>query len=119
PLSETGMERTGLSAVKAEVQVITLGSLALVTLPGEPLTTLGTLIREQSPFPQTLVLGYSNGNGVHYVCTPDEKPHGGYEVGAGTSGTEQAGNILVDTAVKLLNEARNNQQINLKDKKDE
>lgn len=105
PLSERGKERTGLDSVVAEVQVITYGSLAIVTLPGEPLTGLGNLIREQSPFPQTLVLGYSNGNGVHYVCLPDEKPYGGYEVEMGTSGTEYAGKILGEAAVQLLRTA--------------
>ncbi len=110
PLSERGKERTGLDTVAAEVQVITYGSLAIVTLPGEPLTDLGNAIREQSPFPQTLVLGYSNGNGVHYVCMPDEKPHGGYEVEIGTSGTELAGKVLEEFAVSLLQKALKNQQ---------
>lgn len=109
-LSERGKERTGLDTVAAEVQVITYGSLAIVTLPGEPLTGLGNAIREQSPFPQTLVLGYSNGNGVHYVCMPDEKPHGGYEVEIGTSGTEQAGKVLEEFAVSLLQKALKDQQ---------
>ncbi|MEO8962935.1 MAG: neutral/alkaline non-lysosomal ceramidase N-terminal domain-containing protein [Ginsengibacter sp.] len=110
PLSERGKERTGLDTVAAEVQVVTYGSLAIVTLPGEPLTGLGNAIREQSPFPQTLVLGYSNGNGVHYVCMPDEKTHGGYEVELGTSGTEQAGKVLEELAVSLLQKAFKNQQ---------
>lgn len=110
PLSEKGKERTGLDTVAAEVQVVTYGSLALVTLPGEPLTGLGNAIREQSPFPQTLVLGYSNGNGVHYVCMPDEKVHGGYEVELGTSGTDQAGKVLEELAVSLLQKALKSQQ---------
>lgn len=110
PLSERGKERTGLDKVSAEVQVVAYGSLAIVTLPGEPLTGLGNAIREQSPFPQTLVLGYSNGNGVHYVCMPDEKIHGGYEVEEGTSGTEQAGKALEKLAVQLLHEAVNKQR---------
>ncbi len=105
PLNEKGKQRTGLDALNAEVQVITLGSLALVTLPGEPLTDLGTAIRNQSPFPQTLVLGYSNGNGVHYVGMPGEIARGGYEMNS-TVGTDDAGQLLVDTAVRLLNEAR-------------
>lgn len=110
PLTAIGKERTGLSAVDAEVQVITLGSLALVTLPGEPLTDLGTAIRERSPFPQTLVLGYSNGNGVHYVGMPGEKARGGYEMEAGTVGTDEAGQMLVELAVRLLHEIKNGKE---------
>ncbi|HYH55793.1 MAG TPA: hypothetical protein VD772_04230 [Anseongella sp.] len=84
--------------------MISIGSLALVTLPGEPMTELGTAIRERSPFPQTLVLGYSNGNGVHYVGMPGEKTYGGYETGSQASiGTDKAGLLLVETALDLLN----------------
>lgn len=108
PLDTKGRERTGLEAVHAEVQVIALGSVAIVTLPGEPLTDLGQAIRDRSPFPQTLVLGYSNGNGVHYMGMPDDMKKGGYEMELGTVGTAEAGTILVEMAVRLLHETVNN-----------
>lgn len=104
PLDKTGKERTGLELVPAEVQVFSIGPLAIVTLPGEPLTDMGVAIRKRSPFPHTLVLGYANGNGVHYVAPPGEKAKGGYEMGPGTVGTDDAGLILIETAVRLLNE---------------
>lgn len=106
PIDKKGKDRTGLESVKAEVQVMALGSFAIVTLPGEPLTELGTAIRENSPFPQTLVLGYSNGNGVHYVGMPGEKAKGGYEMEGGTIGTDEAGKLLVELAGSLLNEIK-------------
>jgi hypothetical protein len=59
-------------------------------------------IREQSPFPQTLVLGYSNGNGVHYVGMPGEKARGGYEMGVAGAGTDECGALLVGAATRLL-----------------
>jgi hypothetical protein len=86
------------------VQVIVCGPLAFVALPGEPLTDLGVAIRERSPFPQTLVLGYSNGMGVHYVGMPGEKARGGYEMGVAGAGTDECGGILVDGAVRVLQE---------------
>jgi neutral ceramidase len=110
PLTSEGKERTGLSAVQSEVQVLAIGPLAFVTLPGEPLTDLGFEIRERSPFPQTVVLGYSNGNGVHYVGMPGEKARGGYEMEAGTVGTDEAGQMLVNLAVDLLNDVNNQRQ---------
>ena len=110
PLDDVGKKRTGLETIEAEVQIITLGSLAIVTLPGEPLTDLGAAIRKRSPFPQTLVLGYSNGNGVHYVGMPGEKARGGYEMEAGTVGTDEAGEMLVKLAVRMLNKVRNDQE---------
>jgi neutral ceramidase len=81
------------------------GPLAIVGLPGEPLTDVGVAIRERSPFPQTLVLGYSNGNGAHYVGMPGEKARGGYEAGVPGAGTDECGALMVDAAVKVLQEA--------------
>ena len=102
PLTPAAQERTGVDRIVTEVQAIVCGPLAFVTLPGEPLTDLGTAIRERSPFPQTLVLGYSNGMGVHYVGMPGEKARGGYEMGVAGAGTDACGGILVDAAVKVL-----------------
>lgn len=104
PLTPAAKQRVGAATVDAEVQAIVCGPLAIVALPGEPMTELGMAIREASPFPQTLVLGYSNGNGVHYVGMPHEKARGGYEVGQAGAGTAECGPMLVDAAVKMLNE---------------
>lgn len=102
PLTPAGRERTGLDVLETEIQVITCGPLAFVALPGEPLTDVGTAIRDKSPFPQTLVLGYSNGDGVHYVGMPGEKARGGYEMGTAGAGTDEAGGLIVDTALRVL-----------------
>ncbi len=68
------------------------------------MTELGMAIRERSPFPQTLVLGYSNGNGVHYVGMPGEKARGGYEAGVAGAGTDECGTLLIEAAGKVLRE---------------
>jgi neutral ceramidase len=105
PLTPAAKERIGGDTVAAEIQIITCGPLALVALPGEPMTELNTTIRERSPFPQTLVLGYSNGNGAHYVGMPGEKMRGGYEAGVPGAGTDECALIMIDAAVRLLGEA--------------
>jgi neutral ceramidase len=104
PLTPAGKERLGIEVVAAEIQVIACGPLAIVGLPGEPLTDVGAAIREGSPFPQTLVLGYTNGNGVHYVGMPGEKARGGYEAGVAGAGTDECGTLMVNTAVGVLRE---------------
>lgn len=107
PLTDYGTKRTGLKALNAEIQAITIGSLAMVTLPGEPMTGLGMGIRAGSPFPQTIVLGYSNGNGGHYCGMPGEKAHGGYESGEKVNlGTDRAGLLMVETAIDLLHKMK-------------
>lgn len=102
PLQPAAKERTGTDFVEAEIQAIVCGPLALIGLPGEPMTELGMAIREKSPFPQTLVLGYSNGNGVHYVGMPGEKARGGYEAGVAGAGTDECGALLVAAGQRLL-----------------
>ncbi len=105
PLNPYGKQHTGLEKLAGDVQVVACGPLALVALPGELLTDIGQAIRDKSPFPQTLVLGYSNGYGVIYVGMPGEKERGGYEMEDKQSlGTDLAGEVLVNTALKLLNE---------------
>jgi hypothetical protein len=69
------------------------------------MTELGTTIRAASPFPQTIVLGYSNGNGAHYVGLPGEKARGGYEAGVAGAGTDACAQLMIDAAVRLLREA--------------
>ncbi len=106
PYDQPARREAGLPAKHSEVQVITCGQLAIVALPGEPLTKIGMEIRERSPFPHTLVLGYSNDSGVQYVGVAGEIKRGGYEMGVWRLGEDQCGTILIDTAVRLLNEAR-------------
>ena len=49
--------------------VIAIGpSIALVSVPGEPFTETAQAIVSQSPFPNTLFSGYSNG-GFGYIPT--------------------------------------------------
>jgi hypothetical protein len=63
---------------------------------------LAIAIQARSPFPHTLVLGYSNGYGVQYVGLPGEKARGGYEMGTAGSGVDECGGLLVEAAVRLL-----------------
>ncbi len=104
PLTAEAQKRVGEPTVAAEIQAITCGPLAIVALPGEPMTELGLAIRERSPFPQTLVLGYSNGNGAHYVGMPGEKARGGYETGVPGAGTEDCAQLMIDAASDALRE---------------
>jgi len=104
PLTVEGRKRIGADTVAAEIQVLVCGPLALVALPGEPMTELGLAIRDRSPFPQTLVLGYSNGNGAHYVGMPGEKARGGYEAGVAGAGTDACAGLMIDAAVAVLDD---------------
>ena len=90
--------------VEAEVQVISLGgALAFVGLPGELWTELGLAIRKASPFPGTLLVGFSNGSAG---TLPTRK---GYSAGDAESEVRTAagsGETVANTAVRLLAAAR-------------
>lgn len=61
-----------------EVQVISVGSVAFVGIPGEPFVELGLRIINESPFPDTYVLELANGN-IGYITTEKAFNEGGYE----------------------------------------
>ncbi len=93
--------------VDAEVQVIAFGKdLAWVGLPGEIFVELGKAIKIASPFKHTIIAELANGS-VGYV--PDRKAYaeGAYEV-ISTRLAEGGGEMMVESAIRLLNEAFRN-----------
>lgn len=85
-----------------QLQVICIGEIALVSMPGEPFSSIGTRIREQAPSSFTFVSGYSNG-GFGYIPDREAYVTGGYEVAA-TPFSEDAADVVVATALKVMNE---------------
>jgi hypothetical protein len=91
--------------IEAEVQVIALGDeLAWVGLPGEIFTELGLEIKKRSPFRQTIVVELANGS-IGYVPTKRAYGEGNYEVISARC-AEGSGEMLVEAALRLLNEVR-------------
>ncbi|HRQ49689.1 MAG TPA: neutral/alkaline non-lysosomal ceramidase N-terminal domain-containing protein [Agriterribacter sp.] len=66
----------------ARINVIRLGTLSIVLLPGEPFVQTGLDIEEASPFEHTLVAGYCE-NSVGYIPPLSAFEEGGYETGPG------------------------------------
>ncbi|MEW6304805.1 MAG: hypothetical protein AB1705_15125 [Verrucomicrobiota bacterium] len=95
----------------AEVQVIALGNdIAWVALPGEIFVELGMAIKEASPFKHTIVVELANGL-VGYVPTKRAWSQGNYEV-VSARVAEGSGEMLVESAVKLLQELKPKQTAN-------
>lgn len=101
PLSAETRQHVGKDTWSVDVHAVVCGDLAIVTLPGEPLNGLAREIQSRSPYPHTLVIGYTNGWGVGYVGLPGEKARGGYEARAGR-GADECGAFLIETGVRLL-----------------
>ena len=88
---------------EVELQVITLGSdLAWVSLPGEIFVELGLSIKAASRFKQTHLIELANG-AIGYIPNRSAYAEGNYEVESARC-AEGSGEMLVTSAVKLLNE---------------
>jgi neutral ceramidase len=92
------------------VQALTLGrSLAVIALPGDVFVDYALYIKEHSPFEQTIVLGYANGN-ESYLPSAEAFYLGGYETtGAQVSKgqpylTPACDKIVKTESMELLNE---------------
>jgi hypothetical protein len=84
------------------LQAIALGPVVLLSMAGEPFSSLARRIATGSPFPHTLVSGYSNG-GFGYIPDAAAYEEGGYEIEA-TPFAPEAGDTLCREALALLNE---------------
>ncbi len=92
-------------AREADLQVIRLGAVALVAIPGQLFARLGLELRRRSPFRHTIVVGLANG-AVSYI--PDRKAYadGGYQTWVGNAQFDPGtGERLVDEALELLHVA--------------
>lgn len=65
--------------VPGEIAAARIGSIALVALPFEVFSAVGLEIKRRSPFPQTIVIGQTNG-ALGYLAPAEEHPYGGYEI---------------------------------------
>lgn len=91
--------------LEVEVQTITLGNdLAWVSLPGEVFVQLGLDLKLDSPFRQTMIAELANGS-IGYIPNRRAYPQGNYEVVSARCAAG-SGEMLVETAVKMLKEIR-------------
>jgi hypothetical protein len=91
--------------LEVEVQVITMGKeLAWVSLPGEIFTEIGLSIKAASPFKQTHIAELANGS-IGYIPNRSAYAEGNYEVVSARC-AEGSGEMLVETAIKLLGELK-------------
>ena len=89
--------------LEVEVQIITMGKeLAWVSLPGEIFVELGLNIKAPSPFEQTHIVELANGS-IGYIPNRSAYAEGNYEVVSARC-DQGAGEVLVTTAVRILNE---------------
>jgi neutral ceramidase len=89
----------------ARINALSLGPLAMVFLPGEPFVDTGSAIERDSPFEETIVVGFSESS-VGYVPPLRVFDEGGYEIGPGKWSflASDAEEIMRRAARGILNE---------------
>lgn len=93
-----------------EVQVLTLGDIHILGLPGEILVEVGLAIKDKSPVKNLFIVTLAN-DVVGYVPHRQAYREGGYEPGPATLLAEGAGEILVEQALALLSEISKPQDV--------
>lgn len=90
-------------AVQAEVQIHRMGSLTIVTLPGEFFVEYGLRIKEVAGKGTTMVFGLANGV-IGYLPTLKAFEEGGYEITLGHQSylDETAGEVVLSAIEKEL-----------------
>ena len=86
--------------LRSEVQLVTLGPLRVLGLPGEVFTEIGLDLRAAAGEDPLLLAGYANDD-VRYVMTDDAYVHGQYET-VGTPLAVGSADALRDAAASLL-----------------
>jgi hypothetical protein len=91
--------------IRVDMQVLRIGDVAIVAMPGEPFAEIGAAAKKASPFPITMFCGYSTGAGGDYMPVASEYQFGGYEVQR-TPYAPEAADKIAQESVRLLKSLR-------------
>lgn len=82
--------------VQVRAQILRIGEVAIVAMPGEPFAEIGQAIKKASPFPVTMFCGYSTGEGGDYMPIESEFDLEGYEVDRTPYGRKAAEKLVTE-----------------------
>jgi len=97
------VSEAGIAEREFELQVLKIGGVAVLGLPGEVFLELGKEIRRWSPFEHTLIAELCNQESEGYILTPQACDEGGYEPTASILRAD-AGIKLITESIRLLEE---------------
>ena len=92
---------------RVHMYAISIGELAFATAPYEMFDTNAKYIRDHSPFPMTMVIGYAN-DGLSYIPSAYGYIHGCYEADC-TKFRPGTGEILANQYVQMLEQLHKEQ----------
>jgi neutral ceramidase len=84
-----------------EIQVLRLGDVYILGLPGEILVEIGLEIKKKAGL-ENLILAALSNDTIGYVCHSRAYEQGGYEATSGTNLAKGAGEIIINHTLELL-----------------
>ena len=91
--------------VTTEIQVLRLGDIYILGLPGEVLVEVGLEIKKRAGLENLFIVTLSNDT-IGYVCHGGAYEEGGYEPGTGTNLAKGAGEIMIKEALELIDQIK-------------
>lgn len=88
-----------------EVQVLKIGDIYILGLPGEVLVEIGLDIKTRAGIENLFIISLSN-DACGYVCHRQAYKEGGYEPEQGTNLAEGAGEIITKEALNIINQMK-------------
>jgi len=92
---------TNKKYITTEIQVLRIGDIYILGLPGEVLVEVGMEIKRRAGVEKLFVISICN-DSIGYVCHSGAYDEGGYEPGTGTNLAKGAGEIMVKEALNLI-----------------
>jgi hypothetical protein len=99
------VDAAGAQSITTEIQVLRLGDVYILGLPGEVLVEVGREIRKKAGIERLLIATVTN-DAIGYVCLSRAYGEGGYEPESGASLAQGAGEIMVRESLALLDEVQ-------------
>jgi neutral ceramidase len=91
--------------ITTEIQVLRFGDIYILGLPGEILVEIGLEIKKKAGIENLMIAELSNDT-IGYVCHSKAYEQGGYEATSGTNLAKDAGEIIINHALDLLNKMK-------------
>ena len=92
-------------SLTTEIQVLRIGDIYILGLPGEVLVEIGLEIKKEAGIENLLIISLSN-DACGYVCHSRAYDEGGYEPGWGTNLAKGAGEIIIKEALNLVDQIK-------------
>jgi hypothetical protein len=92
-------------SVRSEIQVLRIGDIYILGLPGEVLVEVGLQIKKRAKLENLFIVTLSN-DAIGYVCHSPAYDEGGYEPAGATNLAKGAGEIMIEQALKLIEQIK-------------